>query len=137
MRDIKFRQFFKGKFHYWGYVGSGFVMPLSTAEAQGCKNGQYTDLKDKNGKEIYEGDIVVTKGDDTPMIIGWKEHMASFCIDKEGWLSSHYFGEAFDGDQCEIIGNLYENPGLLEPPLGNNAEPIRNLPEDDWRKDDR
>ena len=58
MREIKFRQpiFRKDKFesfHYWGYLKHGFTSPANADLEKLSK--QYTGLKDKNGKEIYEG----------------------------------------------------------------------------------
>lgn len=75
---------------------------------------QYTGLKDKNGKEIYESDIVKT-GSDKLMVISWSEKHASFVIDRNGWAFRHYFGEAFYSNECEVVGNLYESPELLNP----------------------
>lgn len=72
---------------------------------------QYTGLKDKNDTEIYEGDIVQSERD--TMVVGWKQSAGSFCLDRDGWLSSHYFGEAVDAGNTEVIGNIYENPELL------------------------
>ena len=74
---------------------------------------QYTGLHDKNNKEIYEGDIIKTESD-TSVLIGWNDIYASFCLTKKGWASAHYFGEAADPDGCEVIGNIYENEGLLK-----------------------
>ncbi len=74
---------------------------------------QFTGLKDKNGKEIYEGDIIKTESDKV-MVITWSERYASFCIERDGWAFKHWFGEAFDADKCEVIGNIYENPELLK-----------------------
>lgn len=76
---------------------------------------QYTGLHDKNGKEIYEGDIVKT-GTDKLMVISWSKKHASFVIDRDGWAFVHYFGEAFDSDDCEVIGNIYQNPELIHQP---------------------
>jgi uncharacterized phage protein (TIGR01671 family) len=75
--------------------------------------GQYTGRKDKNGKEIYEGDIVKT-GTDKNMVIGWSDRFASFVINRDGWAFQHWFGEACDSSDCEVIGNIHQNPELIQ-----------------------
>ena len=71
---------------------------------------QYIGLKDKNGVEIYEGDIIKAEDEDE-MTVSWHPELAGFCINRNGWLYPHFFGEAVDVDECEVIGNIYENPG--------------------------
>ena len=78
---------------------------------------QYTGLKDKNGKEIYEGDIVLIKLDETSTwhktVVGFKKGVfIADLIDKEDYV--YIFHHGFTGDDFEIIGNVYENKNLLE-----------------------
>lgn len=78
--------------------------------------GQYTGLHDKNGKEIYEGDIVEikTRIDNIVAKIEWDEAYLSYVIITE---DVRYFNENL-GDfldyNIEVIGNIYDNPELLK-----------------------
>jgi len=80
---------------------------------------QYTGLKDKNGKEIYEGDVVVSgmlNDDDwipENAIIKWDEEYCSF---HQELLRTKYNGDPdwqLMDVPCEVIGNIYENSELL------------------------
>ncbi len=90
---------------------------------------QYTGLKDKNGKEIYEGDIVRTDTGGTTY--NGKETKKTFRYweikwDKDGdlidgsyapeeWMYGYKFPHpSYEGKSMEIIGNIYENPELLK-----------------------
>ena len=71
---------------------------------------QCTGLKDKNGKLIWENDIL-NRGN---LVVTWREELSSYCLTKKGWMYQHFFGEAVDACDCEVIGNIFDNPELLE-----------------------
>lgn len=70
--------------------------------------GQYTGLKDKNGKEIYEGDIVQESIDyEIGQVVFRQGHYTVDWHDEDMWHDLLY------NYTLEIIGNIYENPELL------------------------
>ena len=69
----------------------------------------YTGLKDKNGKGVYEGDILQHESLTQKEVVEWKSNMWT----EEGFMTGYgeWFGPA---DQYEIVGNIYENPELIK-----------------------
>jgi uncharacterized phage protein (TIGR01671 family) len=148
MREIKFkRAFFKDEaktefshFDIWG-VGLGYIAfksPSSNNFAQFFIDCQYTGLKDRNGKEIYEGDIVDFQEDGTfHKAQNIPAHLVvKYAVDFDIWSkqasfvmeSIHPVYKEFEkktmktidqlneiyAKSCEVIGNIHENKDLLK-----------------------
>jgi len=80
---------------------------------------QYTGLKDKNNKEIYEGDIVksIVRDNYVKNMDGVKEdiNFVKFRGDELRFEAHNYLPMNWGGyESIEVIGNIYENPELLE-----------------------
>nr|DAF89160.1 MAG TPA: YopX protein [Podoviridae sp. ctP1X6] len=73
---------------------------------------QYTGLKDKNNKEIYEGDVLSNGNDEKPYKVIFEN--GSFRAEFEGDFEEYSF-YLIDivAQHCEIVGNIYQNPELL------------------------
>lgn len=130
-RKIKFRLYSKPAKKYIDYITIGF---LNTGELRSysTENGfgpvlednyiveQYTGSEDKNGKEIYEGDIVEEDIDfNSKMTDGtfrykvyWNEDELYWSLDPIGPESIH--NDLWElNSSCRVIGNVHENKGLL------------------------
>ncbi len=85
-----------------------------------------TGLKDKNGKLIYEGDIVITyyKGEPTGQMYIYHWEAPAFYVEpvEKGKPSGrHYYYFAVENERCEVIGNVHENSDLLKNPGNFNV----------------
>jgi len=121
MRTIKFRAWDKQNktFHTWGALKH---LPLwEYIDNQNYELIQFTGLKDKNGKEIYEGDILIHYKRDRVTAVApvykvcWSEKFARFILKfRNVWNDGKpILYEGFGNKIIEVIGNIYENPKLL------------------------
>lgn len=117
MREIKFRAFIprKGIMDYEpDYSGVSHILNDSfksdTAYECDAVWMQYIGLKDKNGKEIYESDFV-----DHPngiKVVNWVDSLAAFDMGMSNFVSDQEMSMCYM-DEITVIGNIYENPELL------------------------
>lgn len=141
MRGIKFRgkEILSGKMVYGSYVnyyGTHYISPendFPSFEVDPETVGQYIGRQDKQGNEIYEGDIVQFEDERVwfPIKIesGKESYFMCFAkgivtydppeyrinkIGKCGINFYDYMGELFSWDDLKIIGNKFENPELTE-----------------------
>lgn len=119
MRTIRFNFYNTRtkKYTRWGDANSS--LPLMAFEThEHLEFLQYTGLKDKNGKEIYECDILkVPDLYETPENTSTTYHYEQVIFANYGFgTDSAMFYE--DGDyiseECEIVGNIYQNPDLVK-----------------------
>lgn len=135
MREIKFRAWDGEKMHEWNSTDHGatdqitgtpypklFYLPMSwlAGDSNDWKWMQYTGTKDKNRKEIYEGDILENKTEESIISIRWDETGGGWRFDEHNTFMDDGVGRG-DWDftmgiarNCEIIGNIYENPELIK-----------------------
>ena len=121
MRELKFRAWDEEEKRFWyftledvlkrnmNYKGS-WDEKILKGEKQ-----QYTNLKDENGKEIYEGDILKVKSDDGTinLYVKYDTDMGEYLLIKEEeWEDSLYGCMCFN--EVEVVGNIYENEDLLK-----------------------
>lgn len=72
---------------------------------------QCTGLTDKNGKKIWENDIIELPGEDGYFVCEWQEDTARFVLNGEG-LTVDF--DNYWSYEVEVIGNIFDNPDLLE-----------------------
>ena len=139
MRELKFRAwrteekkmyapvFFDNlEVYWWGEDGENSDTELLGDRMAGgmlehCILLQYTGLKDKNGKEIFEGDVV-TDGEivgqvvfhDKRFMYGNKAGNLAWCVKHKDSEKYVPLGPCEDGYTWEIVGNPYEQPGAFE-----------------------
>ena len=89
------------------YMLTGEISDGEDAWTGICYVGQYTGIKDKNGKEIYEGDIVRLPEDED-----YKYYSIIYSKNRLGFTLSNGCGFGLSYG-IEVVGNIYENPELL------------------------
>lgn len=109
-----------GEWYYGHLIYDGSDYQIVDPEYGSCKRtvipetvGQSTGLKDKNGKLIFEGDIIITDKFNTPEIrytIVYDKEIATFIGEYKKGYVKHF--TTFEGDSnCfEVIGNIHDNP---------------------------
>ena len=127
MKKIKFRAYHKERKEIFEIASIDFeekkaalsngIIKLLNVDFKQFELLQYTGLKDKNSKEIYEGDIVLVNPGG---ISTWYKTVVKFkeggfiagLINEENYF--YIFNPGFDSDDFEVVGNIFENKNLLE-----------------------
>lgn len=120
MRDIRFRAWHKGQMYYDVGLLNGHVIPENWHEYDCAYHPddamlvpefvmQFTGIQDKNGKDIYEGDIIEAPHDFGLVGTEIRRFAAHFNVELGSYQWNYWHM-----DEAEIIGDIHTTPGLLE-----------------------
>lgn len=129
-RKIKFRAWDKEKGRYANFANDSHIVLMQNGDIR-RQDGfgsssyirqddmvieQFTGLLDKNGREIYEGDIVSMFGDSQRSAVFWDEVAAGWSVTAQVSGYSKIQDEFLSSliRVCVVIGNIHENPNLLK-----------------------
>ena len=122
MRAIKFRgkRMNNNKWVY-GYFGKDYSERCIISNYLNASNeawevipetiGQFTGLLDKNGKEIYEGDILQNTPKEVQYKVYWSKDMHAWFVERINYGSKEPL--CCLDDKFEVIGSIYDNPELI------------------------
>lgn len=128
-REINFRGLYKDMFVYGNLIQANFNgKPFTEIEYSDSNDfhkwevdpntvGQYTGLKDRDGVEIYEGDIVAAKHRSKGNVQIGSIEMPKSCwvLQTKNDLGKIRWFRTAEFSQLEIIGNIHQHPELLKP----------------------
>jgi len=114
---------FDGAFMVADYARFMSLHPEEVGFTDNCILMQYTGLKDKNGKEIYEGDIIHSKWeeqfvgkDDSKAVVYWSNENGGWARNEKGKdtkIENYHLRFHCHPKHIKMIGNIYENPELI------------------------
>lgn len=124
MREIKFRAWHKEKkimgevlgidiLHKEIFFSNGDVDCCGFADLKYIELMQYTGLKDKNNKEIYEGDIVKLRANHGIGVVKYYDEWGAFVVEYIKPRPLAVLGMNYYKEDIEVLGNIYKNPELL------------------------
>ena len=148
MRDIKFRAFLKSNQLMYDVLTLDIIdnkVLINNEEKQlrgyvkyqDVELMQYTGLKDKNGKEIYEGDIVEAWSEGKKAIGKVKQRIDGLWLMYPAWQSGKSWGLMPNEERnttVKIIGNIYENKELKEINKMIGINELKNKQDAAYRK---
>lgn len=112
MVDVEEINFYNGEFDF---IGDAITWMCKSND---CVLMQSTGLRDKNGKEIFEGDIlnIETDEENVRVEVSWDSKHALFVFESKKYNEKEALGELFEDNSYpfKIIGNIHTNPELLE-----------------------
>lgn len=96
-------------FDEWGATADSYIFERHGRKLDDLKVMQFTGLLDKNGREIYEGDIwrSTAHPEHKPTVVEWRSLST-------GYQEAYGYGFFEPLAYVEVIGNIYENPELLK-----------------------
>lgn len=131
MREIKFRGksaddnkwVFGDIQHIYGKLDIVWEDGFFGQEVDPKTVGQFTGLTDKNGKEIYEGDLLKDSSEDTGVIweVVYNEKQAAFCLKEHDIIGTAPLGEIMMYyPHLEVIGNIHDHPEPINKEARND-----------------
>ena len=135
MREIKFRvwdkndkrisiypqmiDFYNKRIGYMQYQteympDTSYSFPVGFEEFEYSELMEWTGLCDKNGEEIYEGDIVKLKNNHGIGVVKYYDEWGAFVVENVKFKPSVVLGISYYKEEIEILGNIYENPELIK-----------------------